>query len=94
VVLYFLSDRARRVLHTVSDVVVFGYGCAMAWFGAQLVRGTWGATLPSLGLPGGFDFFPLVMGGVLVALFSVERILRRAAGRATARFGETDLPVE
>lgn len=94
VVLYFLPDGAKRVLHTVADMVVFGYGCAMAWFGFQLVQGTWSATIPSLGLPGGFDFFPLVMGGVLLALFSVERILRRAAGRVTARFGETDLPVE
>ncbi|MFN3613497.1 MAG: TRAP transporter small permease [Rubrimonas sp.] len=94
VVLYFLPEGARRALHTVSDVVVMGFGAAMAWFGLDLVLGTWSATLPSLGLPGGMAFLALVSGGALVSLFSLERILRRAAGRATARFGETELPVE
>ena len=29
-----------------------------------------------------------VAGGVLIVLFSIERVLRRAAGLRTARFGE------
>jgi TRAP-type C4-dicarboxylate transport system permease small subunit len=94
VVLYFLPEGARKALHTVSDVVVMGFGGAMMWFGLDLVLGTWRATLPSLGLPGGMAFLALVSGGALVSLFSLERILRRAAGRVTARFGETELPVE
>ena len=32
----------------------------------------------------------MIGGGVLLVLFSVERILRRAAGLKTARFGDMD----
>ena len=89
VLLYVLPASAKAVLHTISDAVVAVFGAAMVWFGAELARGTWSATIPSLGLPGGFDFLPLVAGGTLAALFSLERIARRAAGLPTARFGET-----
>jgi TRAP-type C4-dicarboxylate transport system permease small subunit len=88
VLLYVLPDGAKGALHTVSDVVVAAFGGAMAWFGIELARGTWSAAIPSLGLPGGFDFLPVAAGGALAALFSVERILRRAAGLPTARFGD------
>jgi TRAP-type C4-dicarboxylate transport system permease small subunit len=44
--------------------------------------------LPSLGISGAFDFIPLVAGGALMILFSIERIARRAAGLPTSRFGD------
>jgi TRAP-type C4-dicarboxylate transport system permease small subunit len=88
VLLYVLPDGAKRVLHTVSDLVVVAFGFGMAWFGSQLVVGTWDATLPSVGLPGGFAYMALVVGGALAVLFSLERLARRAAGLDTARFGE------
>jgi TRAP-type C4-dicarboxylate transport system permease small subunit len=88
VLLYVLPERAKLFLYTISDLVVVAFGCGMVWFGAQLVAGTWAATLPSLGVPGGFTYMALVAGGVLAVLFSLERIARRAAGLHTARFGE------
>jgi TRAP-type C4-dicarboxylate transport system permease small subunit len=48
--------------------------------------------MPTLGIPDGVNFIPIVLGGVLVLLFSIERLLRRAAGLPTARFGND--PVE
>jgi hypothetical protein len=38
---------------------------------------------------GAIDFAPIVGGGLLIVLFSLERLARRAAGLPTARFGET-----
>ena len=35
-----------------------------------------------------FNYGALIWGGVLMLLFSIERILRRFAGLPTARFGE------
>jgi TRAP-type C4-dicarboxylate transport system permease small subunit len=63
----------------------------MTWYGGQLMLSAWNTKLPSLGLTGAVDFMPLVGGGVLILLFSVERLLRRAAGLPTARFGEVDM---
>ena len=92
VLLQVLPRPVVLVFHTVSDAVVCAFGAGMAWFGWQLAARTAGNTLPSLGISGAFDFIPVVAGGVLVVLFSIERILRRAAGLPTARFG--DDPVE
>lgn len=80
VLLMFAPPRLRAVMRTVSDLLVLAFGAGMAAYGLQLTIGTWTATLPSLGLPGGFDYIPLVLGGVLVVLFTIERLVRRVAG--------------
>jgi TRAP-type C4-dicarboxylate transport system permease small subunit len=89
VLLYVLPAGAKGWLHSLSDVAVIAFGAAMVWYGLQLAAGTWAATIPALGLPGGFDFLPVVAGGALVVIFSAERLARRAAGLPTPRFGES-----
>ena len=88
VVLYFLPERGRQVLYTVSDLAVLGFSGCMAWYGWELAAGTWRTTVPNLGISGGFIFVALICGGVLMFLFSLERLARRAAGLRTARFGD------
>ena len=91
VLLYVLPDRVKLWLYSVSDIVVVAFGGGMIWFGTALAAKTAGNKLPSLGISGAFDFLPLVAGGILIILFSLERLARRAAGLPTARFGETEL---
>lgn len=69
-----------RTCRMLSDLVVTLFGAGMAWFGAELAWGVWEATLPALGLPGSVEYLPLVLGGVLVAVFGAERL----AGRGVA----------
>ena len=64
----------------ISDLVILAFGIGMIWYGGQLVALTWGTTLPSLGISGGCDYVPLVAGGVLIVLFSLERIVLRLSG--------------
>ena len=52
----------------------------MVWYGSQLVALTWNTTLPSLGISGAYDYFPVVAGGVLIVLFALERIVQRLSG--------------
>jgi TRAP-type C4-dicarboxylate transport system permease small subunit len=80
VLVHVLPKAGRAVLGSLSDLVVAGFGAAMAVWGWQLAVSAWPSTLPSLGLPGGVTYLPLIAGGGLVALFSVERLARRAAG--------------
>ncbi|WP_428686750.1 TRAP transporter small permease [Roseibium sp.] len=91
VLLYFLPQGTKQVLFSISDLVVAAFGVGMAWFGSELARSAWDVKLPSLGVSGAVDFLPLVGGGCLIFLFSLERLLRRAAGLPTARFGEETL---
>jgi len=88
VVLYFLPMSIKTWLFSISDTVVAVFGVGMIYYGALLAEKTASNKLPSLGISGAFDFLPIVFGGVLLILFSIERLARRAAGLQTARFGE------
>ncbi|MGY4751466.1 TRAP transporter small permease [Pannonibacter sp. Q-1] len=91
VLLYVIPVKAKLALYTVSDSLVALFGAGMFWYGLQLALSAWNVKLPSIGISGAYDFAPLIGGGILVFLFSLERIARRAAGLPTARFGETDM---
>lgn len=88
VLLHVLGPRAKGVLHTMSDLVVAAFSAGMIVYGAQLAQTVWNTTIPNLGISGAFNYGALIWGGVLMLLFSLERILRRLAGLPTARFGE------
>lgn len=90
ILLHVLPDRARSGLHTVSDLVVMAFGVGMAGYGGQLAATTWGTPLPNVGWPTGVTYLAVVVGGVLIVLFAVERVLRRAFGLVTRRFGDAD----
>ncbi|RYH03496.1 TRAP transporter small permease [Salipiger sp. IMCC34102] len=88
VALFFMPDRAKQVCHTISDLVVIAFGAGMLWYGWTLAQTTWSSTIPNLGITGATAFMSLIFGGGLMVLLSVERLLRRAVGERTARFGE------
>lgn len=68
-----------RACDIAADLVVTIFGIAMCWQAAELAEVVWAATLPTLGLPGAVEYAPLAVGGVLIALFGLERLLAHAA---------------
>lgn len=70
--------KAVRIL---CHLIVGGIGLVMALQGVDLVRGTWGFTIPTLGLPRGVAYLPLPIFGGLSVLFVVEHILAELAGK-------------
>jgi TRAP-type C4-dicarboxylate transport system permease small subunit len=94
VLLYVLPPGGKGVLRMISDLVILAFGAGMIWYGSQLVALTWTSTLPSLGISGAFDYFPVVAGGVLVCIFSLERIALRVAGAPVDEGLEEAAPVE
>jgi len=80
VLVHVLPDGARVWMRAISDLAILAFGLGMAVYGSQLMVQTWTATLPVLGLPGGFSYMPLAAGGALVALFALERLALRLAG--------------
>ncbi len=88
VLIAVVPERVKLWLFSISDLFVGAFGAGMVWFGTQLAASVAHIDLPSLGVSGAVDFLPLVGGGVLVTLFSAERLARRAAGLPTSRFGD------
>lgn len=88
VLLYVVPESGKQLLYNLSDLAVAAFGAGMVWYGWSLAANVAGNIIPSLGISGLFDFAPVVAGGVLIVLFSFERIARRMAGLPTARFGE------
>ena len=80
VLLHVLPEAARPWLRSISDLAILVFGVGMVVYGTQLIVRTWTATIPVLGLPGGFAYMPLVAGGVLMTLFTLERLALRFAG--------------
>lgn len=80
VLLYVLPPGAKVWLRGLADVAVFAFGAGMVGFGLQLIIQTWSAIIPVLGLPGGFNYMPVATGGLLICIFTLERIVLRLAG--------------
>jgi TRAP-type C4-dicarboxylate transport system permease small subunit len=80
VLLYVLPKGSKKILRTISDVVVLAFAVGMVIYGIVLMRLQWTERMPSLGISGAFRYLPLAAGGVLISLFSVERIVLRWAG--------------
>lgn len=88
--LMVVPESWRPWFHSLSDLVVAAFGFGMLWFGWQLAAKAASGVVPGLGISRIWDFAPVIAGGLLLILFSAERILRRAAGLRTLRFGDMD----
>ena len=80
VLLYVLPPGSKKVLRTLSDLVVVAFSFGMIWYGIALMHLQWAEVMPSLGISGAFRYMPLTGGGVLILLFSLERIVLRWSG--------------
>jgi TRAP-type C4-dicarboxylate transport system permease small subunit len=79
--LHYAPAPLRAVMVAITQLVIIGFGLAMAWFGLELARTTWAAATPMIGISQGWDYVPMVGAGALIALFGVEKLWRLALGR-------------
>ena len=75
-----VGPKAKRGMRMVQDLIVASCGIAMTIWGGELVIRSWEHIIPSLGLPRGLAYLALPISGVLIALFSLERMLEEAEG--------------
>ncbi len=69
-----LSPRLQWVVNIINAIILGLFGIAMAGYSMQLVNGTWNRKIPLLGVPQAFQYLPLVLTGVLIAVFMAERL--------------------
>lgn len=80
VLIYVLPPGAKPWLRAVTDLAIFAFAFGMAYYGGELALRYWSTRIPVLGIPTTFTYLPIVLAGVLMCLFSLERLLLRMAG--------------
>ncbi len=69
------------VMRLLSNIIVCLCGLALMIWGTQLVIGTWSHLVPTLGIPRGAVYLALPIGGTLIVLFSIERLINDLISR-------------
>ena len=82
VLLYVLPAGAKPWLRAVTDLAIFAFAFGMVFYGGELAARGINTRIPVVGLPQTFTYLPIVLAGVLMCLFSLERLLLRMAGES------------
>lgn len=77
---YFVPDKYHIWFELLCHVLVGIFGLTMAWNGGLLAQSVMSYKIPVLGLSEGLNHIPLVIAGLLIALFSIEHILALFSG--------------
>jgi TRAP-type C4-dicarboxylate transport system permease small subunit len=78
-VTHHLSERSRRALHILHNLIIAGFGGLVAWLGFKLVMLNITLTSPALELSLGWLYAATVVGGIMMALYALDAA-RRPAG--------------
>ena len=78
--LILVPEALRLKLEIVIHVLVGTFGLIMAWNGGVLAESVMAYKIPTLGFSEGINHLPLVIAGVLIALFSLEHIIALLRG--------------
>lgn len=66
----------RRALKAFNRLVAAACGLALAWWGTELMLDDWSIPMPGAPLPLGIRYIALCLGGTLMVVFALERLLR------------------
>lgn len=73
--LHVMPPRVRRVVQAGARLVVIAIGAVLAWWGGILMADGWSVPMAAAPLPQGLVFLPICVGGALIALFAIERLV-------------------
>jgi len=79
--LVLLPESLRHKLEVLIHGLVALFGALMLESGWTWATLKWDEAKPMLGVPEGMDYVPLVIGGALIVLFSIEHIVALLRGR-------------
>lgn len=75
-----LSARLQRWCSLAVHVLGIVFGLALLAGSAEMALSTYASTIPTLGLSEAFRYLPVLIGGVLIAMFSIEHLIARHTG--------------
>jgi TRAP-type C4-dicarboxylate transport system permease small subunit len=78
ITLHLAPPKVRVVLLAISRLVIIAIGGVLGFWGFVLMADDWRIPMAAAPLPQGLVFLPIALGGVLIALFGLERLLSGA----------------
>lgn len=78
-VVHLAPPPVRVVLVTFSRLIIITIGLFLAYWGGTLLADGWDVQMAGAPLPQGLFFLPICLGGVLIAVFALERLLTAPA---------------
>ena len=82
--LHYTRGKWKSALVITNEALVTLFACAMVWYGTELAAKVWSDRLPMIGISKGWDYVPIIAGGCLIALFSIEKLLLFFTGEKLA----------
>jgi len=77
-----LPEAWQRRIELLIHALVGLFGALMVYGGWVWASAKWGEKKPMLPVPDGIDYVPIIIGGALIVLFSIEHILANLRGVA------------
>lgn len=65
----------RAFLKLLSRLIALVFGSALAWYGGFLMLDSWAVPMAGAPLPEGISYIGLCLGGGLIAIFALERLI-------------------
>ena len=76
-----LSEKAQYWCEAAVDVISVVFGVILLAGGAEMAISTHASTIPTLGLSEAVRYAPIMIGGILIALFSTEHLIAQFTGK-------------
>jgi len=70
-----VGPKLRAVLLAIANLIAAAIGLMLAIWGATMVGDSWDFPIAGAPFPQGVAYLPLCIGGVLIAIFGVEKLL-------------------
>jgi TRAP-type C4-dicarboxylate transport system permease small subunit len=66
----------RRLMQFIARLIATAVGVLFALWGGEMMIDAWDYEIAGAPLPQGIMFLPLCLGGILIAIFSIEQLIR------------------
>jgi TRAP-type C4-dicarboxylate transport system permease small subunit len=66
----------RRLMQLAARLIATAVGVLFALWGGEMMLDAWDYEIAGAPLPQGIMFLPLCLGGILIAIFSIEQLIR------------------
>ncbi|HZF27381.1 MAG TPA: TRAP transporter small permease [Steroidobacteraceae bacterium] len=76
--------RLRRVLLAIARLIAIAVGLMLSIWGGRLLVDGWGVPMAGAPLPQGIVFLPFCVGGALIVVFAIERLITSPTSRTGA----------